>query len=411
MDDHNHGTHVSGTIAAVGNNGIGVVGVSWNANIMAIKIFNAAGSTTETVIVDAINYATMMGAPIMSNSWGGGADSQLIYDAIQDANDFQLLFVVAAGNNNNDNDSRATYPASYDIPNILAVAATDKNDLRASFSNYGRTSVDLGAPGVEILSTIPGNEYASSSGTSMATPHVSGAAALILQAYPDMSPLEVRQLLEDTAVDLGTAGKDNTYGSGRIDVFKAIFPQVSTITITPDPTNINLTINATINDARHNISYADFYIDADTANATLLTAIDSNFNETSENVTGSIDITNLSDGIYTITIRTNNNLDIWNNQTKTSFTIDTTAPHITLHSLDNDSAIQNGTIIDFTITDLSLANVSYSINSTQQGYSNITNVTLPHPYEINTTDWNESTYVIRIWANDSLGHENSTHYR
>jgi PGF-pre-PGF domain-containing protein len=414
MDDDGHGTHVAGTVAGTGVGGK-KTGVAPGSNIFGVKVLNADGNGSYSDLIDGVQWSIDNGADIVSLSLGGPNDSSMT-TMVNNVIDAGVLPVIAAGN---DGPGVSTIKCPGDEFNATTVGSTDSSDTIAPSSSRGPVTLmgdtyikpDLTAPGVNIESTSYHGGYYIKSGTSMATPHVSGAAALILQAYPDMSPLEVRQLLEDTAVDLGTAGKDNTYGSGRIDVFKAIFPQVSTITITPDLTNINLTINATINDARHNISYADFYIDADTANATLLTAIDSNFNETSENVTGSIDITNLSDGIYTITIRTNNNLDIWNNQTKTSFTIDTTAPHITLHSLDNNSAIQNGTIIDFTITDLSLANVSYSINSTQQGYSNITNVTLPHPYEINTTDWNESTYVIRIWANDSLGHENSTHYR
>lgn len=221
MDDHNHGTHVSGTIAAVGNNGIGIVGVSWNANIMAVKIFNAAGRTNELTIVNAINYATMMGAPVMNNSWGGGPNSQLIYDAINDANDFKLLFVAAAGNSNNDNDNRAYYPASYDLPNILAVAATDKNDLTASFSSYGRTTVDLGAPGVEILSTLPGNKYASYNGTSMATPHVSGAAALILSQSPTYNASDLKAILMGT-VDPIPSLSSITLTGGRLNIASAV---------------------------------------------------------------------------------------------------------------------------------------------------------------------------------------------
>ncbi|NOR46717.1 MAG: S8 family serine peptidase, partial [Methanosarcinaceae archaeon] len=413
-DDNGHGTHVAGIVAGTGVDGT-KTGVAPGSNLFGVKVLNADGNGSYSDVIDGVQWSIVNGADIVSLSLGGPHESSMT-TMVNNAIAAGVFPVIAAGN---DGPGVSTIECPGDEFNATTVGSTDSSDTIAPSSSRGPVirigdtyiKPDVTAPGVNIISTNYPGGYATASGTSMATPHVSGAAALILQAYPDMTPLEVRQLLEDTAVDLGDAGKDNTYGSGRIDVFKAIFPQVSTITITPDPTNINSTINATINDARHNISYADFYIDTDTANATLLTAIDGNFNETSENVTGIIDITYLSDGIHTITIRTNNSLDIWNNQTKTSVTVDTTAPNITLHSPDNDSAIQNGTIIDFTITDLSLANVTYSINSTQQGYSNITNVTFPPPYEINTTDWNESTYVIRIWANDSLGYENSTHYR
>ena len=221
MDDNNHGTHVSGTIAAEGNNGVGVVGVSWNANIMAVKIFNAAGSTNTSVIVNAINYATMMGAPIMSNSWGGGPYSQLMFDAINDANDFQLLFVAAAGNRNADTDINVNYPSSYDIPNVLAVAATDRNDLKASFSSYGRKSVDLAAPGVAILSTLPGNKYASYNGTSMATPHVSGAAALLLSENVNYTASDLKSILMGTVDPIPSLSAITVTG-GRLNIASAL---------------------------------------------------------------------------------------------------------------------------------------------------------------------------------------------
>ncbi len=192
MDGHSHGTHCSGTIAAKGNNDAGVVGVNWDANLMAVKIFSDAGSTSAAAIVRGIMYATANGARITSNSWGGGAPNEAIQDAFRQS---PALHMMAAGNSGTDNDSRPHYPSSYDLPNNIAVAASDRTDHLASFSCYGKESVDLAAPGKDILSTINGGGYASYSGTSMATPHVAGAAALIASAYPDATNEEIKSRL------------------------------------------------------------------------------------------------------------------------------------------------------------------------------------------------------------------------
>ncbi len=193
MDDHYHGTHVAGTIGAVGDDGVGIVGVNWNVQIMALKAFGADGSGTNSDAINAINYAVAQGAIISNNSWGGNEPfSQAMYDAIAAAADQGHIFVAGAGNGYFgifplDNDSYPFYPSSYDLDNIIAVAATDHNDQMAPFSNYGATSVDLAAPGVDILSTKPGNIYEMASGTSMATPHVTGVVALVRDLHPDWS--------------------------------------------------------------------------------------------------------------------------------------------------------------------------------------------------------------------------------
>lgn len=207
MDGHSHGTHCAGTIAAVGNNGIGVVGVAQNARLMGIKIFSDSGSTTAADIVKGINYATRMGADITSNSWGGGGRSEAIYDAFK-AN--PALHVIAAGNSNYDNDKRDNFPSNYDLDSIVAVAATDHNDQKASFSQWGATSVDVAAPGVNTYSTVPISKgsYGNKSGTSMATPHVSGGAALIMSAYPDASNEEIKARL--------------IHGSDKVDALKGV---------------------------------------------------------------------------------------------------------------------------------------------------------------------------------------------
>lgn len=177
-----HGTHVAGTVGAVGNNDEGVTGVSWDVKIMALKIFDAVGHTSSSAEINAIDYSTENGAHLSNNSWGGGGYSQSLSDAIGRAKDAGKLFIAAAGNNPPlDNDQNPVYPASYEHENIIAVLSTDHDDNISSFSHYGLTSVDIGAPGgsgtggaEDIYSTRRYNDYRYLSGTSMASPHVAG---------------------------------------------------------------------------------------------------------------------------------------------------------------------------------------------------------------------------------------------
>ncbi|MFN8606479.1 MAG: S8 family peptidase [Vulcanimicrobiota bacterium] len=218
MDGHSHGTHCAGTIAGVGNNGQGVVGVNQHANLMAVKIFNNSGSTNAAAIVRGINYATRMGARLTSNSWGGGAASQAIYDAF---NSSPALHIMAAGNDGTDNDKSPHYPSSYDLPNNVAVAASDRNDQRASFSCYGAKSVDIAAPGKDIYSTIPGGKYGTKSGTSMATPHVTGVAGLVVSMNPELSNDEIKARLYDGADKL-TNWQGIVDGGRRLNAYGAL---------------------------------------------------------------------------------------------------------------------------------------------------------------------------------------------
>jgi subtilisin family serine protease len=221
MDDHGHGSHVSGTIGAVGNNGIGVAGVSWTIRIMGLKFLSASGSGSSADAVEAINYATMMGVRLTSNSWGGGGFSQALLDAINAADAAGILFIAASGNSGVNTDTSPHYPSSYASPNIIAVAATDHNDNLASFSNYGAITVDIAAPGVNILSTFPGNQYGSISGTSMATPHVSGALGLVFGRFPAIGHLNARSLILNFADPKPQlAGKCVT--GGRLNTFLPI---------------------------------------------------------------------------------------------------------------------------------------------------------------------------------------------
>lgn len=232
MDDAGHGTHVSGTIGAVGDNGAGVTGVNWKVMILALKFLDSRGSGYVSDAVKAIDYAiglktkNSINIRILSNSWGGGG-SQALLDAILRANAHGMLFVAAAGNNGWPNDWIPFYPASYGdplygaAPNVVAVAATDKNDQRASWSNYGSRSVHLGAPGVDILSTTPANTYTVYSGTSMATPHVSGAAALVLSKCPTLDTAGLKANILENVDKLPSLNGIVSTG-GRLNVDKAI---------------------------------------------------------------------------------------------------------------------------------------------------------------------------------------------
>lgn len=189
-DEDGHGTHTAGTIAAEGNNGIGVTGVTWNCKIMPLRFIGPNGGSTSDAIA-ALNYAVAKGVKVSNNSWGGGGYSSLMYDAIRRAAAAGHIFVAAAGNSSQNTDSTPSYPASYNLDNILSVAATDNLDGLASFSNYGMTTVDLGAPGVNIASTYMGGGYAWLSGTSMAAPHVAGVVALVYQQNPGFTYTQV----------------------------------------------------------------------------------------------------------------------------------------------------------------------------------------------------------------------------
>ncbi|NBT14718.1 MAG: subtilase, partial [Planctomycetia bacterium] len=201
MDDNGHGTHVAGTIGATGNNGAGVTGVNWAVSILPLKFLTASGSGSTSSAIAAVNYATQMrrdfGVNIVAtnNSWGGGGFSSILRDAIDAGGRAGILFVAAAGNDGANADVTPQYPASYPGTSIISVAATTRDNTLASFSNYGLTSVDVAAPGSGIYSTVPGNAYATYSGTSMATPHVAGTVALLAAAYPTANAAQIRSAI------------------------------------------------------------------------------------------------------------------------------------------------------------------------------------------------------------------------
>jgi len=218
MDDHGHGSHVSGTIGAKGNDGSGLVGVAWDVSIMGIKFLTAQGGGSLADAISSIDYATKMGANIMSNSWGGGGYSQALEESIQRSHDAGIVFIAAAGNSSMNNDVSPTYPATYNVPNIISVAAIDNKGQLASFSNYGKTTVHVGAPGVNVLSTTP-TGYQSWSGTSMATPHVSGVAAILL-AHEKLTNVELKERLMATTKPI--SGLRSRAVAGLVNAYHAL---------------------------------------------------------------------------------------------------------------------------------------------------------------------------------------------
>ncbi|KJU86306.1 peptidase S8/S53 subtilisin kexin sedolisin [Candidatus Magnetobacterium bavaricum] len=239
MDVHGHGTHVSGTIGAIGNNSTGVVGVSWDVTIMPVKILDSDLKTAMDALISGIQYATKNGAKIINASLGWKNTSQAIYNAIANARDAGVLLVAAAGNGGssddiycngslqNDNDLSPCYPASYNLENIISVAASDQNDMLASFSNYGVISVDVSAPGVDICSTITGYNSGTIyncnySGTSMSAPHVSGLAALLWAYYPYFNYVQIRQMIESYVDPMASPYNTMTRTGGRVNAWRSL---------------------------------------------------------------------------------------------------------------------------------------------------------------------------------------------
>lgn len=226
MDDNGHGTHCAGIIGAEGDNEIGVAGVNWNVKIMPLKFMDAEGVATVRDAIEAINYVINrkrggVNVRVISSSWGSMAKSRALEDVIRKAGEEGILIVAAAGNASSDNDAQPHYPASYDLNNVISVAALNRNDELTTFSNFGATSVDLAAPGEQIVSTWLAHGYQEKQGTSMATPFVSGVAALILAANPGISIEELRARLLKS-VDPLPALKGKVATGGRINAEKAL---------------------------------------------------------------------------------------------------------------------------------------------------------------------------------------------
>ena len=248
MDDHFHGSHCAGTIGARGDNGKGVAGVNWTVRLMPVKVLDSYGSGTLAAVAAGMNYAVKRGAKIMSMSLGTSGYSSTLENAIISAKNAGVLVVAAAGNSSQNTDISPNYPSASAQDNVLAVAASNSTDTLAYFSNWGPTSVDLAAPGESILSTYLGGQYAYASGTSMATPHVAGMAAMLLAVNPTLTYGQIKSILIGT-VDPLSSMTGKMISGGRANLYKAVLkaqegqstptpvPPTATPTSTPIPTS------------------------------------------------------------------------------------------------------------------------------------------------------------------------------
>jgi serine protease len=254
MDDNGHGTHVSGTIGATGNDGVGVAGVNHNVSIIGCKFLDGNGDGSTSDALTCIDYFVDLknnhnvDVSTLNNSWGGGGFSQALYDSITATSDANILFVAAAGNGGYDNDASPSYPSSYDHDSVLAVAGTNHTDAMYTSSQYGLTSVDIAAPARNVLSTVPGGGYSSFTGTSMATPHVAGAAALVLSVNPELSAVELKELLMNSG-DANPATEGKTVSGKRLNIHNALLdadPSPGfTLKVTPNSNTIEVGETAT----------------------------------------------------------------------------------------------------------------------------------------------------------------------
>lgn len=223
LDENGHGTHTAGTIGAVGNNGIGVAGINWQVSLVPLQIFDSSGSGDLSGAMAALDYATKMGFPITNNSWGGSDYTAAFEELLKANRDSGSLFVAAAGNNGSNNDSDPFYPASFQVENVISVAASDNKDRLANFSNFGRNSVHLAAPGADIFSTYAWIDYFSESGTSMAAPHVAGAAALIKSVWPTLSSIQIKnKILESVDLIFDPSFDGKLISGGRLNLAAAV---------------------------------------------------------------------------------------------------------------------------------------------------------------------------------------------
>jgi len=306
IDHQGHGTHVAGTIAAVGNNGVGVIGVAWHARVMPVKALDDHGQGPESALAPAIMYAANNGADIISASWGGPSPSQSIAEAIDYSYNLGVVFVAAAGNSSED--ALNFYPAAN--PEVITVAATDPFDNLASFSNFG-SKIDVAAPGVDILSlqangtnlgtqVAPG--YTRASGTSMAAPHVSGLAALILSQHPTYTNEDVRQVLRNSTVDLGTAGFDLKFGYGRIDASNALgVPAVLEARILSPSGNTQLIAPTVVSGFARGSTFTSYILEYGSGTLpTSWTTFQTSSAPVTDGTLGTFDATTVADGFYTI---------------------------------------------------------------------------------------------------------------
>ena len=415
MDLNGHGTHCSGTIGGQGNNSIGVAGVNWNVKIMPLKFLGEEGGST-TDAIKAIDFAIAKNADIMSNSWGGGGFSEALKQAIERAQAAGILFVVAAGNDGKNNDTTPTYPANYSLPNMIVVASTawdGSKETLSSFSNYGKT-VDLAAPGSSIYSTWNDGAYKSISGTSMATPHVAGVAALIKAQHPDWTYAQIKDKIL-TSVDkmdsLTTVGCTISSGwwsttkcevatGGRLNAFKAlqsddeISPTVS-ITAPANGASVANTITITAN-AQDNIKVTKVVFSI-TPGAILC-------EDTVAPFSCSFNTTNVTNGQYTLNAKA---YDAAGNQgnaapvtIQVANEVDTEAPVASITSPADGAAVSGTITIKANASDnVGVSKVEFYIN----GILVSTDTAAPYEHVFNTLTVSNLPHNFFVKAYDAMG--------
>ncbi len=351
MDDHGHGTHCAGIVAAVDNE-IGVIGTAPKVNLYGIKVLNASGIGYVSDVVAGIEWSVNNSMKIISMSIGTKNNSTLLHEACNKAYDAGLL-LVAAGNDGNSEGSgdNVVYPANY--TSVIAVAATNESDKRAEWSSTG-PAVELSAPGINIYSTHRKGEYMTMNGTSVACPHVTGTAALVWRAYPGYNNTQIRQRLQETAEDLGDNGRDTLYGYGLVNAERATDTtppaSITNLTYTSGTTWINWTwTNPTDADFNYTMVYLNGPWKTNTS--------DKFFNATGLNAGTDYEIA-------TRTVDTNGNInETWVNQTATTLPY---SPNITSFSpADTTPTSDEDASMTFNITIDQTANVSWQINGTE----------------------------------------------
>ncbi|MCX7922987.1 MAG: S8 family serine peptidase [Clostridia bacterium] len=415
-DDNGHGTHVAGISAGVINNGVGISGVAGECKIMPIKVLGSTGSGYTTDITEGVIWAVDHGAKVINMSLGGSTYVQAFQDAIDYAYNNGVIVIAASGNNNT---SAPHYPAAYN--HVVAVGAVDTNHNKASFSNYG-SHVDIAAPGTSIYSTTYNGSYGYMQGTSMACPFVAGLAGLIFSKDPTLTPGQVENIIETTAIDLGTAGKDDYFGYGLIDAAAALGqePDTTPITMTivgdtPDPFVPAGTNNARITYTLPENAYVTLKV-YDSSNVLVRTLLSNAVKPAGtqyvdwngKNTSGTI----VADGVYTYVFTLEDSAGNLSTPVSGTITIDKIAPIISGISISPDPFVPNEantTTISYTLSEDAKATVS--VYTATNALVKTLESAVSKSAGSNTVEWNgknsagnlvnDGTYVVKIDAVDN----------
>ncbi len=396
-DDDGHGTHVAGTIGAAGNNNSGVTGVAWNVKLMPLKACNAAGSCAISATIAALNYAVAQGVKISNNSYGGiSSQSTSERNAITAARDAGHLFVAAAGNDgvNTDVPANAHYPSNYNLDNIISVASTTLNDGLSSFSNYGTTSVDLGAPGSQILSTYTTSSYVWANGTSMASPHVAGVAALVKSRKPDWSYSQVRSRLIDNTRPLASLSGTTVTG-GMLNAYSALL-------FAPDPPTIGSGPSGFVSSTSASFSFTGETVGA---GVTFECRIDSG---SWGSCSSPKSYASLSQGSHTFEVRQTDQAGNASTAASRTWTVDTLSPSApSITSGPSGFVSSNSASLAFTgeasaTFECRIDSGSWGSCSSPKSYASLSQGS--HTYEVRQTDQagNASTAASRTWTVDTV---------